>query len=55
MDFAVPIASKQRLDELLTYLGDRAIDFKKCFDIESEWCLKYADSMFSWQYTTQTM
>lgn len=43
MDFTLPIASKQRLDELLTYLGDRAIDFKKCFDIESEWCLKYAD------------
>lgn len=45
MDFVLPTASKERLDELLVYLGDRAEDFKKCFDIESEWCWKYADLM----------
>ena len=43
MKFELPVASRQRLDELLEYLGDRADDFKKCFDIESEWCWKYAD------------
>ena len=43
MKFELPVASKQRLDELLKYLGDRAEDFKKCFDTESEWCWKYAD------------
>lgn len=43
MKFELPVASRQRLDELLEYLGDRAEDFKKCFDIESEWCWKYAD------------
>lgn len=43
MKFELPIASRQRLDELLEYLGDRAEDFKKCFDIKSEWCWKYAD------------
>ena len=42
MKFELPVASRQRLDELLEYLGDRAEDFKKCFDIESEWCWKYA-------------
>ena len=31
------------MDQLLEYLGSRADDFKKCFDIESEWCWKYAD------------
>lgn len=43
MDFVLPTASKERLEELLVYLGDRADDFKKCFDIDSEWCWKYAD------------
>lgn len=43
MDFVLPTASKERLDELLVYLGDRVEEFKKCFDIESEWCWKYAD------------
>ena len=43
MKFELPIASRQRLDELLEYLGNRAEDFKKCFDIDSEWCWKYAD------------
>ena len=43
MNFELPVASRQRLDELLEYIGDRAEDFKKCFDIESEWCWKYAD------------
>lgn len=43
MKFELPVASRQRLDELLEYLGDRAEEFKKCFDIESEWCWKYAD------------
>lgn len=38
MDFVLPTASKERLEELLVYLGNRAEDFKKCFDIESEWC-----------------
>ena len=45
MKIKLPVASRQRLDELLEYLGDRAEDFKKCFDIESEWCWKYADLM----------
>lgn len=45
MDFVLPTASKERLEELLVYLGDRADDFKKCFDIDSEWCWKYADLM----------
>ena len=43
MKFELPVASKQRLDELLEYLGDRAEDFKKCFNVDSDWCLKYAD------------
>lgn len=43
MKFELPVASRQRLDELLEYLGDRADDFKKCFDIESEWCWMYSD------------
>ena len=43
MKFELPVASRQRLDELLEYLGERAEDFKKCFDVESEWCWKYAD------------
>lgn len=43
MKTLLPTASRKRLEELLTYLGDRAEDFKKCFDIESEWCWKYAD------------
>jgi hypothetical protein len=42
MKFNMPTASRKHLDELLTFLGDRAKDFKKCFDTESEWCLKYA-------------
>ena len=28
-----------------SYSGNRADDFRKCFDIESEWCWKYADLM----------
>ena len=43
MKLKLPTASRKRLDTLLEYLGDRAGDFKKCFDIESEWCWKYAD------------
>lgn len=56
MEFKLPIASKKNLEKLLNYLGNtknyskyykgnRADDFRKCFDIESEWCLKYADLM----------
>lgn len=41
--FVTPKASKKSLEKLLVYLGDRAGDFKKCFDIESKWCWKYAD------------
>lgn len=54
MKFEMPKADRARLEQLLEYLGDtsryseyydgnRAEDFKKCFDIESEWCWKYAD------------
>lgn len=43
MEMLMPTASRKRLEELLAYLGDRAEDFKKCFDVESEWCWKYAD------------
>ena len=43
MKFKMPTASRKRLEKLLEYLGDRAKDFKKCFDIESKWCWKYAD------------
>lgn len=54
MTFILPEARRERMDQLLEYLGDtsryseyysgnRAEDFKKCFDIESEWCWKYAD------------
>jgi hypothetical protein len=54
MKFKMPTASRKRLEELLEYLGktdnyseyykgNRAEDFKKCFDIESPWCKKYAD------------
>lgn len=54
MKFKMPIASRKRLEKLLEYLGktenyskyykgNRAEDFKKCFDIESPWCWKYAD------------
>ena len=43
MKFEMPKADRARLEQLLEYLGDRADDFKKCFDVESEWCWKYAD------------
>ena len=54
MTTLLPTASRKRLEELLEYLGktenyskyykgNRAEDFKKCFDIESTWCWKYAD------------
>lgn len=54
MKLELPTASRKRLEELLEYLGktenyseyykgNRAEDFKKCFDIESPWCWKYAD------------
>ena len=54
MNFTLPEARRERMEQLLEYLGDtsryseyykgnRAEDFKKCFDIESEWCCKYAD------------
>lgn len=56
MNFTLPEARRERMEQLLEYLGDtsryskyydgnRAEDFKKCFDIESEWCWKYADLM----------
>ena len=53
MKFELPKASRERMDELLSYLeqpceyynGNRADDFKECFDINSEWCWKYADIM----------
>lgn len=53
MDFTLPISSKKRLDELLTYLaqpcenypGNRAEDFKEMVDVDSEWAWKYADLM----------
>lgn len=56
MNFKLPEARRERMEQLLEYLGDtsryseyyagnRAEDFKKCFDIESEWCWKYADLM----------
>lgn len=35
-------AKKENLDRLLEYLGDRAGDFEQCFDMDSEWCWKYA-------------
>jgi flagellar biosynthesis GTPase FlhF len=41
--FVTPKASKKSLEKLLEYLGDRAGDFRKCFDTGSKWCLKYAD------------
>lgn len=54
MSFEIPTADRARMEQLLEYLGDtsryseyyegnRAEDFKKCFDIESKWCWKYAD------------
>lgn len=43
MKFKLPTASRKRLEELLEYLGDRAGDFRKCFDVESPWCWEYAD------------
>lgn len=54
MNFTLPEARRERMEQLLEYLGDtsryseyydgnRSEDFKKCFDIESEWCWKYAD------------
>ena len=43
MNFTLPEARRKRMEQLLEYLGERAEDFKKCFDIESEWCWKYAD------------
>ena len=45
MKFELPTASKERLEALLSYLGDRADDFKQCFDVQSEYCLMYADLM----------
>lgn len=56
MKFEIPKSDRSRLEHLLEYLGDtsryskyydgnRAEDFKKCFDMESEWCWKYADLM----------
>ena len=43
MEFKMPEAKRERLEELLEYLGERADDFRKCFDVESAWCWKYAD------------
>lgn len=54
MNFTLPEARRERMEQLLEYLGDtsrysedykgnRAEDFNKCFDIESPWCWKYAD------------
>lgn len=54
MKLKLPTASRKRLEKLLEYLGNtgnyskyykgnRAEDFKKCFDIDSPWCWKYAD------------
>lgn len=43
MAFELPTPDRTRLDELLGILGNRTDDFKKCFDICSEWCYKYAD------------
>lgn len=45
MKFELPTTSKERIDTLLSYLGDRADDFKKCFNVQSEYCLMYADLM----------
>lgn len=56
MNFTLPEARRERMEQMLEYLGDtsryskyydgnRAEDFKKCFDTESEWCWKYADLM----------
>ena len=53
MDGIVPTAGRESLDRLLEYLGDtgkysefyggnRADDFRKCFDTESQWCWEYA-------------
>ena len=42
MKTLLPTAPRTRLEELLTYLGDRAGDFRKCFDVESPWCWEYA-------------
>lgn len=49
-NFTIPKASKKSLQKLLEilskpcehYHGNRAEDFKKCFDIESEYCWRYA-------------
>lgn len=54
MKTLLPTASRKRLEELLEYLGkteiysefhhgNRAEEFKECFDIESPWCWEYAD------------
>jgi hypothetical protein len=54
MKLLKPKASKKSLEKLLAYLGttenyskhykgNRAEDFKKCFDTESPWCWMYAD------------
>lgn len=54
MGFTIPSARRKRIEQLLGYLadtsnyakwynGNRAEDFKACFDIESKWCWKYAD------------
>ncbi len=45
MKFVLPVVSYDRLTELLVYLGNRAKDFKKCFDVKSKWCWMYADLM----------
>lgn len=45
MNFTLPEARRERMEQLLEYLGSRSEDFKKCFDTESEWCWKYADLM----------
>lgn len=53
MNFLIPKASVHSLAELLEYLsrpcknysGNRAEDFKSCFDLTSKWCWMYADIM----------
>lgn len=47
MKTLLPTASRERLEELLAYLGDRAGDFMKCVDIESPWCWEYANHVLS--------
>ena len=45
MKFELPTAERENVEKLLEVLGDRAEDFKRCFDIENEWCWKYAGLM----------